>query len=168
MITSGSPRVVLIRDDPSSSTACGTFDYGDLNAYLLVVLGLASPDPEMVETYTEIARKGRDGVEIPLGDVVSLAKKAPLVTLSENQNLAAALEFFAGGVHRIIVVKENTTDVVGVLSQFKLMNFLWENGNCFPVIERLYPKILRDLHIGTHQIVAIKYAPSLYNTKQTS
>ena len=110
----------------------------------------------MVETYTEIARKGREGVEIPLGDVVSLAKKAPLVTLSENQNLAAALEFFAGGVHRIIVVKENTTNVVGVLSQFKLMNFLWENGNCFPVIERLYPKILRDLHIGTHQIVAIK------------
>ncbi|OBT42930.1 hypothetical protein VE00_07306 [Pseudogymnoascus sp. WSF 3629] len=155
LITSGSPRVVLIREDAKSSTACGTFDYGDLNAYLLVVLGLGSPDPEMIETYTEIARKGREGVEIPLGDVVSLAKKAPLVTLEESQSLSAALEFFAGGVHRIIVVKEGTQDVVGVLSQFKLLNFLWENGNCFPVIERLYPKILRDLQIGTHQIIAI-------------
>lgn len=156
LITSGSPRVVLIREDPKTSTACGTFDYGDLNAYLLVVLGLGSPDPEMIETYTEIARKGREGVEIPLGEVVSLAKKAPLVTLDESQSLSAALEFFAGGVHRIIVVKEGTQDVVGVLSQFKLLNFLWENGNCFPVIERLYPKILRDLQIGTHQIIAIK------------
>ncbi|OBT75696.1 hypothetical protein VF21_05923 [Pseudogymnoascus sp. 05NY08] len=155
LITSGSPRVVLIREDAKSSTACGTFDYGDLNAYLLVVLGLGSPDPGMIETYTEIAQKGRDGVEIPLGDVVSLAKKAPLVTLEESQSLSAALEFFAGGVHRIIVVKEGTQDVVGVLSQFKLLNFLWENGNCFPVIERLYPKILRDLQIGTHQIIAI-------------
>ncbi|KFZ13298.1 hypothetical protein V501_03759 [Pseudogymnoascus sp. VKM F-4519 (FW-2642)] len=124
LITSGSPRVVLIREDAESSTACGTFDYGDLNAYLLVVLGLGSPDPEMIETYTEIARKGREGVEIPLGDVVSLAKKAPLVTLEESESLSAALEFFAGGVHRIIVVKDGTQDVVGVLSQFKLLNFL--------------------------------------------
>lgn len=140
-------------------TACGTFDYGDLNAYLLVVLGLAHPDPDMVDTYTEIARKGREGIQIPLGDVISLAQKAPLVTLSENQDLSAAIEFFAGGVHRILIVKENTTDVVGVFSQFKLMKFLWENGSCFPVIEQLYPKILKDLDVGTHEAIAIKYVP---------
>jgi len=45
--------------------------------------------------------------------------------------------------------------VVGILSQWKLIKFLWENGSSFPVIDQLYPMILRDLNVGTHQIIAI-------------
>lgn len=155
LVDSGAPHVVLIRDDPSSLAATGTFDYGNLNAYLLVVLGLAQPEPEMADTYTEIARKAREGVKIPLGDVLSLAKKAPIVSLPQSAVLSEAIEFFAGGVHRILIVKEGTDEVIGLFSQWKLMNFLWENGSCFSVIDQLYPRLLNDLHIGTHQIIAI-------------
>jgi hypothetical protein len=148
--------VVLIRKSPNDLNACDTFDYNDLNAYLLVVLGLASPSEDQIQTYTEIAKKTREGTIIPLKDTTLLAKKAPLVTLSETQDLSKAIEIFAGGVHRILIVKEGTDNVVGVLSQWTVVKFLWENGSSFPVIDQLYPMILRDLNVGTHQAIAIK------------
>lgn len=148
--------MVLIRKFPNDLNACDTFDYNDLNAYLLVVLGLASPSEDQIQTYTEIAKKAREGTTIPLKDTTLLAKKAPLVTLSETQDLSKAIEIFAGGIHRILIVKEGTDNVVGVLSQWTVVKFLWENGSSFPVIDQLYPMILRDLSVGTHQAIAIK------------
>ncbi len=152
--------MVIVRESSDQLAACGTFDYSDLNAYLLVVLGLGDPDETQVEHYTEIARKARDGTTIPIRDISSLAKKEPLVTLSEFQDLSKAVEIFAGGIHRILIVKEGTDHVVGLLSQLRLVKFLWENGSSFPVIEQLYPMSLRDLAIGTHQTIAIKYVLS--------
>ena len=146
----------MIRKSPNHLNACDTFDYNDLNAYLLVVLGLASPSEDQIQTYTEIAKKAREGTIIPLKDTTFLAKKAPLVTLSETQDLSKAIEIFAGGVHRILIVKEETDNVVGVLSQWTVVRFLWENGSSFPVIDQLYPMILRDLNVGTHQAIAIR------------
>lgn len=47
-------------------------------------------------------------------------------------------------------------DVIGILSQLKLVEFFWNEGINFPAIDKLYPMILRDLGIGTQQIVAVK------------
>lgn len=145
-----------MRDSSKDLSACDTFDYNDLNAYLLVVLGLANPSEDQIEDYTEIAKKAREGTTIPLRDTSSLANKAPLVTLSEFQDLSKAIEIFAGGVHRILIVKEGTNHVIGILSQWTLVKFLWDNGSSFPIIDQLYPMILRDLNVGTHQTIAIK------------
>jgi len=59
-------------------------------------------------------------------------------------------------VHRIIVVKEGTDNVVGVLSQLRLVTFLWENRKSFPVIDQLYPQYLKDLGVGSQQVISIK------------
>jgi Mg2+/Co2+ transporter CorC len=136
---------------------CDTFDYSDLNAYLLVILGLASPSTEdQIQKYTSIAENARSGIKIPLSDIKSLTLKPPLVGLEETEDLSKAVESFASGIHRILVYKEGTTEVTGILSQWKLVKFLWDNGSCFPIIDQLYPTILRDLNIGSHQIIAIK------------
>jgi hypothetical protein len=148
--------VILVRETSNDLSACDTFDYNDLNAYLLVVLGLANPSDDQVEAYTEIAKKAREGTTISLKETSSLANKAPLVTLSESQDLSNAIEIFAGGVHRILIVQEGTNHVVGILSQWTLVKFLWDNGSSFPSIDQLYPMILRDLNVGTLQTIAIK------------
>ena len=157
MIESGSPNVVLVRDEENPATACRTFDYNDLNAYLLVVLGLASPTEELMGPYSEIAMKAREGTKIPLKEVMDLEKKEPIVFLSEKAGLAKAIETFGGGVHRLLITEEGTGNVIGILSQLRLVKFLWDNGACFPVIDNLYPVILRDLAIGSQYAVAIKY-----------
>ena len=156
MIESGPPNVILLRETPEDTAACGAFDYSDLNAYLLVVVGLASPEEDQLKTYDELARKTRDKEPIPLRDIQTLAKKGPLVTLPETADLSKAVEAFGSGVHRILVCKDGTTEVVGILSQLNLVKFLWDNGTSFPAIDALYPMALKDLSIGTTQTIAIK------------
>lgn len=155
LIESGAP-VVLIREHPQAQSISGTFDFADLNAYLLLVVGLAKPDEEHIEDFRELANKARSGAEIPLKDVKALGRKDPLVKLSENTSLIQAIETFGGGVHRVIVVKQDTDEVMGILSQSRVVRFLWENRRSFPVLEKLYPLHLRDLKIGSQHVVSIK------------
>jgi hypothetical protein len=156
LVELGPPNVILLRENSNETTACGTFDYSDLNAYLLVVVGLANPEESQLEVFTALAQKAREGHPIPLREIQTIAKKEPLITLSESEDLSKAIEHFGSGVHRILVCKNGTTEVVGILSQLKLVRFLWDNGNSFPAIDRLYPIILRDLNIGTPSAIAIK------------
>jgi len=148
--------VILIRESQNTTTACDTFDFNDLNAYLLVVLGLANPEDDQVEAWTALHKKSKDRLPIPLREVTTLAKKSPLVTLQEDHDLSKAIEIFGSGVHRILVCKEGTEEVVGILSQLKLVKFLWDNGSSFPTIDKLYPLILRDLGVGTRDTISIK------------
>jgi CBS domain len=120
------------------------------------VVGLAQPDEEQVEDFRELANKARSGKEIPLKDIKDLGRKDPLLQLPHTANLIQAIETFGGGVHRVVVVKEGTDDVVGILSQSRLVKFLWENGRSFPVIDQLYHQCLRDLKLGSQQVVSIK------------
>ncbi|KAK2771661.1 cell separation during budding [Onygenales sp. PD_12] len=154
LIDSSAP-VLLIRETPEDTAAIGTFDYADLNAYLLLVVGLTQPDAEHITSMREIARKAREGTKIPLKDVKDLGLNVPLTTLPPSANLMRAVEIFGGGVHRIIVTKENSNEVVGIFSQWRLVKFLWENGRSFPVIDQLYPRYLADLRIGSQAVISI-------------
>lgn len=78
-----------------------------------------------------------------------------MVTLPFDETLDKAIEILGSGIHRVLVCGPSG-DVVGVLSQLKLVEFFWNEGLNFPAIDRLYPVTLRDLGIGTHQIVAVK------------
>jgi hypothetical protein len=155
LIESGA-NVLLIRDSPTSRSAIGTFGYNDLNTYLLTVIGVARADEDHIQDFRELARKAKEGVAIPIRDIINLAQKEPLTLLPHTANLLKAVETFGTGIHRILVVREGTKAVMGVLSQTKLVRFLWENGRSFPVIDQLYPQYLRDLKIGSNQVISIK------------
>ncbi|KAL2194531.1 hypothetical protein P885DRAFT_42654 [Corynascus similis CBS 632.67] len=147
-------NVVLVRETPSSQTAVTTFDYSDLNAYLLVVVGLADPGEEHVALYDMIAKKAQAQEDIPLRDIQSLSRKEELVTLSADEYLDKAVEAFGSGIHRILIANQ-ANQIIGVLTQLRLVEFFWNEAVNFPVIERLYGCLLRDLQIGTHQTIAI-------------
>ena len=134
-----------------------TFDYRDLTQYLLFATGQLFPDTdEHLHVFQNLAKKAQTGQKIPLEDAKSLGNKEPFVTLPHRADLTAAVELFGGGVHRIVVVKEGGTDVVGILSQLRLVQYLWENGRCFPVIDQLYGKEIQELGIGSQHLISIK------------
>ena len=133
---------------------------------MLVILGLAKPDEDDVELFSELQKRSTEHRPVSLRDITPLAKKAPLVTLSESEDLSQAIEKFGSGVHRILVCKDGTTEVVGILSQLRLLRFLWDNGANFPVIYQLYAMQLQDLNIGTLTAISIKWA--ILDTTSTS
>jgi hypothetical protein len=160
LLKNGRSNVVLLREDISSNFAVSTFDYNDLNAYLLVVVGLAKPDESTIELYDDIASKAREGQSILLREIQPICRKEDLATLQASETLDKAVEVLGGGVHRAVVL-DGAKGVVGILSQSRLVEFFWNEGVHFPSIETMYPASLRDLGIGTPgpHIVAIKFVP---------
>ncbi|CBX98431.1 cell separation during budding, partial [Plenodomus lingam] len=156
LVKHGAPNVVLLREDANTRHATGTFDYSDLNAYLLLVVGLAHPDEGDIASFDELAKKGREGKPIPLKDVKEVGgKKEPLITLPSTADLTKAIEVFGSGVHRVLVAEEGTTNVIGILTQLRLVQFFWENRQSFPAVDQLYPYQLKDLNIGSKHVLAI-------------
>lgn len=148
---------MLIRERTSFSVI-GTFDHRDLNAYLLLVLGLSRPDDDddHAEDFIETAQRAREGKPIHLREIKDLGKKEPLAFLDESADLLKAIETFGKGVHRVVVRNENTNEATGVLSQSRLVRFLWDNGRSFPMLDQLYTQQLMDLKIGSNDVIAIK------------
>lgn len=147
---------VPIRVSPTDESVCGSFDYSDVSAYLLLMMGVYQPeDDEDIASFQDLAIKARSGSSIPVKHVKDLGKKTPLVTVAESEGLARVVEIFGSGVHRIAVVKEGTGQVVGILSQSQLIEFFWKHGRSFPSIDQLYPCSLRDLNIESAQVISI-------------
>lgn len=143
-----------MRDNPSDRVATATFDYSDLNAYLLVVVGLSKPEPDHVELYNKIISQAREGRSITVRQIQPLCRQDPLVAVPSNGKLSQAIEILGSGIHRLLV-SNSLGDVVGIMSQLRLVDFFWNEGVNFPTIERLYPVLLRDLGMGTQQIISI-------------
>ncbi|KAI9677780.1 MAG: cell separation during budding [Trizodia sp. TS-e1964] len=154
LISTDAP-VVLIREDCNAKVAVSTFDYTDLNAYLLLVIGLGQKGVTNTLAHHELAKKAREGVKIPVKDVLDLGYKEKLVTLTSNDTLLRAIGFFGIGVHRIAIVKQGSDEVYGVLSQLAMVKWFWENGRHFPIIDQLYPQHLKDLGTGSHNVISI-------------
>lgn len=121
-----------------------------------MVVGLAQPDEAHIQDFQELAKKGREGRPIPVIDVKKLSRREPLTTLPHTADLLKSVEAFGQGHHRVVIVKEGTNQAVGVLSQSRLVRFLWENGRSFPVLEQLYHQYLRDLKVGSKEVISIK------------
>lgn len=106
--------------------------------------------------FDSIAKRAREGEPIPVRETIPLGKPEPLITLSASDDLSKAMAHFGGGVHRILVCKDGTTDVVGVLSQLRVVKFMSDNASSFANIEALNPMLLKDLTIGAPSTIGIK------------
>lgn len=152
LIRSGPPNVILIRESTTTKTPIGWFGYDELNAYLLLVLGLSQPDDSAVQ----LRERARSGEMLQLQEVNDHlgAREEPMM-LPHTANLTQAMEMLGGGVHRIVVTKEGTSEAVGILSQLRLVRFFWENHQNFAATERLYGVTLKELELGTKDVLAI-------------
>ncbi|KAL6721048.1 cell separation during budding [Lecanora helva] len=155
LLTESGAPVLLVRASKNETSPIATFDYRDLIQYLLFATGQLMPDDEHLVAFQNLAKKAQQGHKVPLRDAKSLGNKEPFVTLPHSADLTAAVETFGGGVHRIVVLREGTSQAIGILSQLTLIKFLWENGSCFPVIDQLYPREIKELGIGSHQPVSV-------------
>lgn len=126
------------------------------------MVGLARPDVAHLQSFNELAKKGREGKVIPVKDIKDIGRREPVVVLPHTSYLTHAVEIFGSGVHRIVVAREGSQDILGILTQLRLVRFFWEHGRDFPQIDKLFPTSLMDLRIGSKVVKSIKYGNSLY------
>lgn len=93
---------------------------------------------------------------LPRRDKKPICRKEALVILPANEDLAKAIEVFGSGIHRVLVTNSGG-EVIGVLSQLRLVEFFWNEGVNFRVIDDLYPRLMRDLAIGSQQVIAVRF-----------
>ncbi|KAI7249917.1 hypothetical protein KC335_g17441 [Hortaea werneckii] len=152
LIKSGAPNVVLIRESTKTKTAISTFDFSDLNAYLLLVLGLSQPD----DLASKLAERARAAEAIPLSDAMDhLRAREEPAFLPHTATLTRAMEVLGGGAHRVLINKEGSSETIGILTQLRLVRFFWENHKNFAATEALYARSLKDLQLGAKEVLAI-------------
>ncbi|PHH56295.1 Protein SDS23 [Ceratocystis fimbriata CBS 114723] len=147
-------NAVLIRETETSESAISTFDYNDLNAYLLVIVGIAKPDDETRSMYAEIATKAHKGQALTLADIQPVCRKESLVALPRGEKLDKAIEVLGSGIHRLLVTDDNG-HVVGILDQLKIVAFFWKEGINFPAIDSMYSASIQDLGIASKSVLAV-------------
>lgn len=140
-------------EDPESIST--TFDYADLNAYLLLVLGRIEPVDRAAETLKLVA-DARSAQPVPVKFACQLGVKNSFLSLKSTSTLSDAVEILGNGVHRIAVTDPaNPKIVVGVLSQRRLIRFIWENGRLFSSLQPLLQASLQELGIGSKTVISI-------------
>lgn len=121
---------------------CVTFDYNDLNSYLLLVLNKIRVNDRAIQ------QDCQNGKPVPVGEIVKLTPKNPFYKLAETESLSTVMGILGSGVHRVAITNAEMTQIKGVLSQRRLIKYLWDNARTFPSLEPLFNTSLQDLKIG--------------------
>lgn len=127
-----------------------TFDYADLNGYLLLVLGHISVKGAHGAEFDEALRKAQQGIPATVEFASQFGARDPFVRMSTSTSLGAAIQKFASGVHRIAIVGGPQDHVVGILSQRRLIKYIWNNIRKFPQLEPVLDRSLEELQIGKY------------------
>ncbi|EGV66491.1 hypothetical protein CANTEDRAFT_112206 [Yamadazyma tenuis ATCC 10573] len=161
---------VITSPDPRDLTNCLTFDYSDLNTYILMIMnkiryqdltvGGAGSDTDITaEVFDSYVEKGKKGEEVPVTFIIALHPKNPFVKINENDSLVSVMEILGNGVHRVALVN-NIGHIVGILSQRRLIRFIWDNARRFSNLEYYFNQSIEDLKIGSSNPLTI-YGDSL-------
>ncbi|TID29021.1 hypothetical protein CANINC_002169 [Pichia inconspicua] len=138
---------------------CLTFDYTDLNAYLLLVLNKLNVEDLKNLDYTPkdqipiLINNAQRGQQVPVKFVIKLTNKNPFIKLLESDTLSTVVEILGTGVHRIAIINDNK--LTGILSQRRLVKYLWDNARRFPSMEPILSSSIKSLHIGSSNPVTI-------------
>lgn len=159
------------KSDSTDLANCLTFDYGDLNTYLLLIMNkinfndLCIDEVESGSSLTlkqkhefilNVVNKGKHGEEVPVDFIVKLHPKNPFLKFQSNEPLLKVMEALGNGVHRVAITDEfNNNKIVGILSQRRLIKFMWENARRFPSLDFYLNSTLQDLKIGSNNPITI-------------
>ncbi|KAI8637633.1 hypothetical protein BD408DRAFT_424159 [Parasitella parasitica] len=139
----------------------GMFDYGDVIAYILLVLHRKPDQKESNDTIDlesleikDIIQRALQGQKVPVGMASDLSRKNPFYSILEEATLLSAVEIFASGTHRVSILEPDGS-VKGILSQSTVVKYLFENRKRFPEIDSVLDKTIRELNLGNEPVIGV-------------
>lgn len=154
--------VLINPTSPQDLTNCLTFDYSDLNTYLLLIMNkitlaqlatnelYSDKDPrEKQEIIANLIAKAKRGEPVPVDFIVKLHPKNPFLKFLELDTLFKIVEAMGNGQHRIAIHNpRKPEEITGILSQRRLIKYMWENARRFPGLQLIFNLTLQELKIG--------------------
>ncbi|KAI5969222.1 SDS23 [Candida margitis] len=161
--------VSVSKDDHNDLRNCLTFDYSDLNTYLLLIMNkvdyselnveeIGEPSHTLQQKHdiiTQAVNKAKKGEEVPVEFIIKLHPKNPFIKFVENDTLFSVMETLGNGVHRVAITNEEASKITGILSQRRLIKYMWENARRFPSLEFYLSSTIQDLKIGSSKPITI-------------
>lgn len=161
--------VALSKTDTGDLLDCLTFDYSDLNTYLLLIMNkinatdlnvdeLGSPEDSLEQKQQlvqDTINGAKRGEEVSVDFIVKLHPKNEFVKFSENDVLCRVMEVLGNGVHRVAITDLTGEKITGILSQRRLIKYMWDNARRFPSLEFYLNSTLQDLQIGSNSPIFI-------------
>ncbi|KAI8061772.1 hypothetical protein BC940DRAFT_279338 [Gongronella butleri] len=132
----------------------GMFDYGDVIAYLLLVLKNPSAEHSSSFEIQDIVQRAMNGKQVPVSLASDLSQRNPFYSILSEATLLSAVEEFACGTHRLCVMQPNG-QIKGILSQSTVVKYLYEHRRQFPQVDDLLNKTLRQLKLGETEIISV-------------
>lgn len=149
-----------------------SFDYSDLNTYLLLIMGRIDVNDlfideigadcneplslaEKKERLAAFVARAKKGEEVPVDILVRLQPKTPFLRFKESETLLKAVEAFGSGAHRVAIIN-SASKISGILSQRRTIKFFWENARRFPSLEPLLNSSLQELNIISPNPITIQ------------
>lgn len=149
-----------------------SFDYSDLNTFLLMIMGRIevndlfideigadSPEPltlaEKKERLAVFVARAKKGEEVPVDMLVRLQPKTSFLRFKESETLLKAVEAFGSGAHRVAIIN-GAGKISGILSQRRTIKFFWDNARRFSSLEPLLNSSLQDLNIISPNPITIQ------------
>ncbi|GAB5589554.1 cell separation during budding [Umbelopsis nana] len=133
----------------------GMFDYGDLISYILIVLRKEiPPEDETTLEIKELVKRALGGEQVPVKLASDLSRKNPFCSVLPEATLISILDEFACGTHRVAVMHPSG-DIMGILSQSRVIEHLYNNISHFPGLHRIVNKSLRQLGLGVAPVISV-------------
>lgn len=131
-----------INDDVKSDDILA-FNYNDLNTYLLLALNKIQIDND------NITNDCQNGKPVKVGDFIINAKiKSNFKSQNQNQSLKSIINILGKDrIHRITLIDENNY-VKGIISQRRLIKYIWENARNIKNILPILNSSISELKIG--------------------
>ncbi|CEG85134.1 hypothetical protein RMATCC62417_18859 [Rhizopus microsporus] len=139
----------------------GVFDYGDVIAYILLVL---QPKDKEKEGYSiqDIMNKALKGEKISVGLVSDLSRKNPFYSIQQDSTLSSAIEIFALGTHRVCVMKPDG-GIQAILSQSTVIQYLYEHTKQFSELGECMNKTIHQLNLGKEPVISVPANATVLN-----
>lgn len=145
--------------NPDTKTYVGMFDYQDLVSYMLVLYKKNELKEEEVAgddagsssvEIREIVRRALSSQPVSVKLVSDLSHRNPFYSVTADTSLLEAMQVFGKGVHRVAVMS-NSGDLLGILTQSNVANFLYGKLAQLPIAQ----KSIGELGIVTRTVKSI-------------
>ncbi|CAB4416594.1 unnamed protein product [Rhizophagus irregularis] len=146
--------------DNKTKTYVGMFDWADVMTYLLIVLKKKDileqqrkSDEELTSEFNDLLKLAIQSQPVPVKLASDISNRNPFYSVFPETSLLQVVELFGSGTHRVSVVDADG-NMKGILTQSRVINYLYNNVTKFPQIEELFPKSLHELNIGKSTVIS--------------